>query len=440
MPATPNHDHGSDRSTSLTLTARIDRPLIYSGGGSVRYLVATLAAPDRPESNASETPHHLNLAIVIDASGSMGGARIRAAQEAASRVINGLTRDDRLSLVRFGDWAVTLMPPAAPGVMVRADAHDAIASIRPRGSTDLGGGWILGCENVAGAMDWTTAAMRHRVLVLSDGKGNRGITSPAELARHASALRDRGIISSAVGVGADYYSDQLEAIAIHGGGVMHHAAEPEEIARVVLGELREMREATVERSRLALTVPQGMRAEVLGDWSCEMVGDRLICDVGALWPGQPRSVVIRLWCPAGVVSTRTTVRVSCDWSRTATSGPESAHEAVSLEWADDEACEAQRVEPGLGTVVARAWHLSLARQAVAANQAGKGHLASAMILDQLPHFVGYVEGLPDAQSMIGALRRVREEAEWSIPRSRGKEILIGSLKGIKGERDWREEC
>ena len=95
-----------DDTTTLNLTAGLDRALAWHEGGSVRYLVADLTAEG--ETAQREVPA-LNLALAIDISGSMTGDKIDAARRAALAVVEALTARDRLSLVAFDNKAELLL-------------------------------------------------------------------------------------------------------------------------------------------------------------------------------------------------------------------------------------------------------------------------------------------------------------------------------------------
>ena len=62
----------------------------------------------------------------------------------------------------------------------------------------------------------------HRLLILTDGQANDGLVDPQELSEVAANLRMRGISTSAVGIGQDYSTHQIEPIADQGGGMLHH--------------------------------------------------------------------------------------------------------------------------------------------------------------------------------------------------------------------------
>ena len=74
---------------NFTLTTGVDRTLFWEGGDSVRYLVARLNAAKNDDASVTKRAP-LNIALVIDASGSMGGGKLAAAQMAAIGLVRSL--------------------------------------------------------------------------------------------------------------------------------------------------------------------------------------------------------------------------------------------------------------------------------------------------------------------------------------------------------------
>ncbi len=66
----------------ISIIAEFDKELIWERGRSVRYLEIDVAAPFVREAERREKPP-LNIAFVIDASGSMAGQPLQCAKKAA---------------------------------------------------------------------------------------------------------------------------------------------------------------------------------------------------------------------------------------------------------------------------------------------------------------------------------------------------------------------
>ena len=151
---------------NLTLNARWDNALVPAGESCARSLLLEVTAPPRPQPRVARPP--VNLALVIDRSGSMSGPNLAAARRAATGVAQGLTEADRLSVVVFDDHVETLFSGLAMDPAGKRQAEKLIAGINSGGSTDLGGGWFEGARCAAMVIEQQGFAEGH-VLLLSDG-------------------------------------------------------------------------------------------------------------------------------------------------------------------------------------------------------------------------------------------------------------------------------
>src|SRR5436190_18182863 len=84
----------------MKLLAQLDRRLADATAPSERDLHVQIVAPDRP-GNPTRLP--LNLALVIDRSGSMAGSKLEKAKEAAMFCLRNLTGADRAAVVAYDD-------------------------------------------------------------------------------------------------------------------------------------------------------------------------------------------------------------------------------------------------------------------------------------------------------------------------------------------------
>ena len=153
----------------------------------------------------------INLALVLDRSGSMEGAPLRAAKEAAARLTEFLGAQDRLSVTLFNDDVETIFGPAQAGT---PEAKEAIARVMAGGWTNLSGGWLKGRELVGSGLVEGT----NRVVIFTDGMANRGITEVSRLVGLARGAASDRVTSSCIGFGAEFNEDLLRDMSEAGGG------------------------------------------------------------------------------------------------------------------------------------------------------------------------------------------------------------------------------
>jgi Ca-activated chloride channel family protein len=172
----------------------------------------------------------INVSLVLDRSGSMAGMAIIAARAAAERFASFLSGNDRLSVVAFDDIVETVFGPAPAS---DPSAVAAIQSLTTRGCTNLSGGWLQGMQHVSASMVDGT----NRVVLLTDGQANRGITGIPQLVTMARSARGNRISTTCIGFGADYNEDLLEPMARDGGGNYWFVEAEDQMADIFENEI-----------------------------------------------------------------------------------------------------------------------------------------------------------------------------------------------------------
>ena len=293
----------------LTLSVAADRALVRAGAESTRYAHVRFTAPQAPR-RAERIP--VNLALVLDRSGSMNGEKFALARRAVEQALAQLRPDDRFALVVYDDVVDVIHESAAATAAAKRDALDRLARVEPRGMTDLGAGWLRGCEQIARELDGRAI---NRCLLLTDGLANRGITDREELVRHAAALRARGVQTSTFGVGADFDERLLSAMADAAGGHFYFISSAVQIPDLIASEVGEALEVVIRQAVLEARLASGMTAEPLARFHAARGrpdadgggfggGGRTVrVDLGDLVSGQEVEMVLALRFPRGDVGT-----------------------------------------------------------------------------------------------------------------------------------------
>ncbi len=198
-------------------------------------------------SGAARTP--LNLALVIDRSGSMEGPPLEYVKQACAYVVDLLGPDDVLSIVTFEEMVDTLMPPQR--VTNRQAIKDGIARIMPGNTTNLHGGISLAAQHISQVNDPGRAT---RMIVLTDGDPTAGIKDFNALTGLASDIKSRGISATFLGFGPDYNEELLAGMAKRAGGNYYYITQPELIPEIFRTELEKLMTVIARNLQLNLKV------------------------------------------------------------------------------------------------------------------------------------------------------------------------------------------
>ena len=346
---------------SLRFDIETDRPLVRKESRT-RYVLARIVAP---EGKPRQRPP-VNLALVLDRSGSMAGEKIRLAKEAAVSALRRLEPRDRLAVV-FYDDRIDVVVPSAPATSETVEsAVRAIRDVEPRASTNLCGGWMRGCEQVA--LVETPGAVR-RVILLTDGLANAGITDPSEIAGHAAELRHRGIATTTIGVGHDFDEHLLGGMADAGGGNFYYVEHAEQITSSIETEVGEALEVTLREAWLRVGPASLAEVTPVAPYRTRRAGDDWIIELGDLVSLQEMAVPLRIAFTPNALADPAKPAVGLTFALGASSTV--AAEAV-VQWRVASTAEvgAQARNRGVDHAVAEAYAALARREAGRLNRAG----------------------------------------------------------------------
>jgi Ca-activated chloride channel family protein len=184
-----------------------------------------------PQAGFKRTP--LNLALVIDRSGSMEGPKLREAKRCVVDLIHRMHSEDQVGLVQYDDQVDTVLP-LTPVDQVSGIIDSLVQGITANGGTDLHAGWLRGGEMLAPKAGNQSTC--HTIL-LSDGQTNRGLTNTTRICEQVSALAGAGVTTTTVGLGANFNEELMTAIAQAGHGSAHYGERAIDLAETFEAEI-----------------------------------------------------------------------------------------------------------------------------------------------------------------------------------------------------------
>jgi Ca-activated chloride channel homolog len=282
----------------------------------------------QPSESRLDSRSDLNVGLVLDRSGSMGGEKLQLTIEAACEAVGCLAEKDKVSVVTFDD-TIELLYSGHP---TDERLKPMIRSITCGNQTDLHSGWAQGAK----AMRQFLAPTRlSRLILLTDGEANHGVTEPAAICRQVSAEASRGIQTTTLGFGAHYNENLLREMAQAGGGNHAFIENAERLARFFAEEMQSLSDTQGTFVKLKIKPASGISLRGLESKNRDVEGRILLAN---LVVGQPLSVIFSIEIPPDVKGDLLELRV--DWHELLTGSPRETSVSFSLPAVDREAWEA----------------------------------------------------------------------------------------------------
>jgi Ca-activated chloride channel family protein len=170
------------------------------------------------------------LVLVLDSSGSMSGAKIRQAKEAARFIVNHLGRGDEFTLVDFDDGVSAFSDKLVPATGENVDrALKFIEAIEDSGGTNINEALLAALARMPGG------DRPGYVLFLTDGLPTVGMTETGDILRNVAQANGRGSRIFVFGVGHDVNTMLLDRISSDNRGTSVYVGEGEDLEVALSG-------------------------------------------------------------------------------------------------------------------------------------------------------------------------------------------------------------
>jgi Ca-activated chloride channel homolog len=237
-------------SGQVGLDLRVGNPRVSANGGPAWLQVGLQARSDKQTAVAP-----LNLALVIDTSGSMQDPeKMPYVKAGLQRFLGSLAPNDQVALVGYSDGTNVRVPsqPVGDGRWIA----EAVGGLEPGGSTNLHDGLMAGLAEVDRNFD---TRRNNTVVLLTDGIANVGETDPGRIAADAQQYTDRGIHVTTIGLGHDINDALLSELARQGQGGYHYIDRADELDRVFRAGVSAMVQQAASDVTVTLVPAAGVR-------------------------------------------------------------------------------------------------------------------------------------------------------------------------------------
>lgn len=391
-PLTPKHPAAaSSHSGALTIDGKLSHPVVHMDGSEL-YAEYTVRLDDETTPTADQP---ISMALVLDRSGSMSGAKLEDARRAAHRFVELLDGRDELAFITFSDQV------ESTELLTMTDAnkvtvHGAIDAVTASGATYLSGGIERGTSALA------MARGARRMVVVSDGQPTVGAVDEPALVSLVGRAHDGSITVTALGVGAEYDGLLMQHLAERGGGMYGYLRDATALEDVLGKEVAAARSARVRNVELVLESRDLQVVEVPGRHVRNTV-DGAVLHLADLRPGAPTRVLVRLQSRRSAPESELGLKATLRW-RPLEGESQSSAITVSTRTVDDTDLVVTRREESLWAKGVSA--AGSMRMVAAAAAWERGDYAGASnLLDNAKSLFGMSADALAGQSEVDTMRR-----------------------------------
>ena len=319
---------GAASAQKVGLDVRLGEPVMLAGQKNLVYLKVGLTGFDL-EKSKSRPP--VNIAIVLDKSGSMSGEKLMKAKEAAAMAVDRLSPDDIVSIIAY-DSTVQVVVPATKATDKPA-IHAGIRRLGAAGNTALFAVVSMAADELR---KFLAEERVNRVILLSDGLANVGPSTPGDLESLGAALGREGMSVTTIGLGLDYNEDLMTKLAGASDGNHVFVEQPADLVRFFTLEFGDVLSVVAQDVGVVVKCAPGVRPVRALGREADIVGQVVTARLNQLYARREKFVMLELEVPAGEKGgTSPVAEVVVTYGNMATGTTEQVTGRVSARFTDD---------------------------------------------------------------------------------------------------------
>lgn len=358
----------------LNLSVKPERDVIPVSGGRETIVQIELKAGDARTKRSVP----INLAVVLDRSGSMAGAKLEKARQAAAVALDQLGPEDYFSVVVYDDEAEVLIAPQKAAN--KEGLKEKIHAIRDGGGTALYSGVEKGAAQLRKYFDREKV---NRIILLSDGNANVGPSRPSDLAKFGKELRQEGLGVSTVGLGDDYNEDLMTALAESSHANYYYVQNVEKLPGIFAEELGTVKSVVARNVKVVITLPEGVKPRaVLGEEDFVFQGQSVTIPLSDFYGSQTRRFLVSCETPDGEAAELDLAKVSVAYEDAESGRAVSTSQSARVKRSDDARLVAASLRADVAANSAITQNRLAKERAVKLADAGKPKEAAALLENQ----------------------------------------------------------
>jgi len=266
MPVPPWHS-----SNKIQVQSKLSQTKLVQHGANTVFVDMTFTPPEINRHIAHQRA--TDIIIILDRSGSMSEAKkMPYAKTAIWDVLGRLNDNDRFALVSFADNAIVQSPLVNVSAATRGYLNNVVSSIRASGGTNMGDGLNAALR----LLDKSHNERAKKILLLSDGQANQGITDPEQLAQMAARATQYGAVLSSIGMGLGFNENLMAKLADYGMGHYSYLEDLSGLGTILARDLNDTRNIYANSSSLEINLGDGVKLIDAGGYPISHMGSSTV--------------------------------------------------------------------------------------------------------------------------------------------------------------------